>query len=800
MTRRIYALMLTVITMCLLLSCSENREQAEERSGVFAPSHTYTLPDDWCFDALPALSYDTDTDTVTVDIHRDLAPLADGFVPSEYTTATLRSDGTLLGIAGFPAYTASVTAQKSEYPSQLPGGMMQNTYAFSNGAAVVEVLRTEHEVALLLTVYDKNAAPLFSVSPADAFDYDLSRDIGAAERGGAHFYVTDVKRLRRNDGVELSCVLTSEGLAAYTLDGQLAWTLTKGTPTATVVITQTASEMYSSGGTDSGSSDPDALLDTLLVLCEERGAQTLFVVDTTTGTYGDPVTLPASLTENVSGVRMLTGAGYDLYVQNSRGFFGLTFRTTNGVMGAEATLLCDWALSELAPSDIAALAVIDADHFLVSLYDTLADEDFSELYQYVYIRPQDVKHKDEIVLAKLYNDFNLQFAVREFNRNSDTHRIVIRDYTDISDPETRKLHLDTDIAAGDIPDLYLFPGGQEGIFSHEKMLSDYENTGVFCDLTALLKEDSDFAYDALLSVVTKPFQSAGDIQYRFPLSYTLYAYVGHVSDFPQIPTLEEMCAVLDRLPDGVCADRSYASLRRYLIDAALAASYDTVGGICSFDDGRREAVLTALAAWEHAPIFPESDAPLKDLFKDGRLCLYRTQLQSLNALKTLPMELGEDAVLIGAPNGEGTLCAELDVHAYLSVSAASEHKAAAADFLCAYFDVNSAAVPGNCYLTQADLDAYMAYYADQTFIENGDRSGVVHDRFAGEHPGFHYKLTADDRAAFAELLASISHRLYVNPAISDIFWEEYDARGSKSIGEMLAVVQSRCEIYLSERK
>lgn len=794
MKNRIIPLFFAMLLLFLLPSCNETTDTDAVRSGVYAPSLTYALPDGWCFDSIPTLAYDASSDTITVDVHRDLAPLEDGFVPSEYTTATLQPDGTLLGIAGFPAYSASVAMPQSAFPSQLSGGLIQKTYALNGDTAVLETLYTPHAVDLRISLYDQNSSLLCSVSPADAFDYDLTRDIGAMEHGGEHFAVLDVTRLCRNDGVALLCVLTTEGMAAYTLEGQLAWTLTKGTPTAMVVITQTASTMYGGG---EGSHDPDALLDTLLLLCEERGKQTLSVIDTVTGAYGDTVTLPATLTEQTYSVRMLAGVGYDLYVRNNRGLYGLTLKTVDGVMTADTTLLCDWAKSDIAPSDITALSVIDTDHLLLALHD--ADADFSTLSHYVYIKPEDVVQKEEIVLAKLCDVYNLQFAVRDFNRTSDTHRIVIRDYTDIADPETRKLRLDTDIAAGDIPDLYLFPGGQEGIFSNEAMLSSYENTGVFCDLTALLQEDASFAYDELLSVVTTPFQNDAGIQYRFPLSYSIRAYVGHASDFPDIPTVEEICAVLDDLPEGVTADRNYYALHRYLIDAALAASYDEARAVCTFDDGRMEALLTALAAWENAPMFPEDGAPLTELFKAGKLCLYRAALNTPIALKKLPMELGDGAVIIGTPNDDGTLCAELDVYAYLTVSAVSEYKIQAANFLSVYLSVNTNARADNKYFTQADIDAYFDKYADQTFIENGERSGVVHDRYASDYPGIHYKLSEDDCAAYEDFLASVTRRAYVNPAISDIFWEEYSAPGNKSIRDMLDVVQSRCEIYLSER-
>ncbi len=786
---------LVLFCLCLICctSCTQDVPMTETRSLVYTKECDYALPNGWQVQSLPDLSYDAHTDTISVSVYRDLEPLDDGFVPSEYETATLSHDGTLLSLTGHPEY-GTASAAKSDYPPQLAGGIVQRVYPFNDRtvwddcAVTVEHLYTEHDAELRLTLFDANANLLFSVCPADAFDYDLSRDIGAVTVGGDFFSVRDVLLVKRNDGTPIFCVLTTEGIVGYDTAGGILFTASNGNPTALIAIRTDANTG------ERIQNDPNAHFDTVFVLDETRGKQSLSVLDTMTGVLGDTVTLPSALTETTVGLRMYTGAGYDLYVKNMRGLYGVTLSREDAGFTASATMLADWALCDLASSDIDALAVINEDHFLVAMGDSLADENFSTLYRYAYVKPENVVPKQEIIVAKMTDDFNLQYAVRDFNKTSDTHKIVVRDYTEYPDADVRKRALDTDIASGKIPDIYIFPG-----YIEELQIIAYENTGLFCDLTSLLQTTADFPYAELLSHVTKPFQHTDGTQYRFPLAFNLTFTVGHASDFASTPTTEELLTFLESLPAARYATTRLSELRDLLIETALSESFDEERGTCSFDDGRLERVLTVYDALEEHMTYPDEDAPIEDLFKAGVLALYNLPILSAQMRKTLSMQLGEDAIILGAPNDTGDLIADMGVHTFFCVSSASEHPTEVVRFLRLYLAANTDGAPDNLPILEEDIDAFLRYYEDQTFIQNGDQSGVVYDRNAVGMPGFHYKLTKEDGDTFKALCNRVTKRCGVPSPVTELFYEEFYSRENKTYAEMLEIVQSRAEIYLTER-
>ena len=102
-------------------------------------------------------------------------------------------------------------------------------------------------------------------------------------------------------------------------------------------------------------------------------------------------------------------------------------------------------------------------------------------------------------------------------------------------------------------------------------------------------------------------------------------------------------------------------------------------------------------------------------------------------------------------------------------------------------------------LLRSDIDATLAYYADQTYIENGANSGWLHDAQADGKPGLHYKLTEDDGASYRAFLDGIDARVQTDTPAADIFWEEFYDRGTRSWEDVMAAAQSRMKIYLSEQ-
>lgn len=802
MKRLSFLIILSTFCLFLLCACHAETTDSAARSMIYAQEEI-TLPDGWRVTALPKVSYDAHAQTVTVDVYRDLEPLADGFVPSEYTTATFDISGELLSINGyseFAADTASAVQTNSAYPEQHPGAIVQAVYPFDDGTAMTyETLYSDHKAGVWLNLFDENGTLRFTVSPSDCFDYDLSRDIGAAANGGDFFSVTDVLKIRGADGTPVYCVLTTEGLCALYADSRCAWAISDRAPAAVIWVTPDT-------GADAVA---DAGADTVLFLSNAGGKQSLRTVDTTAGTLGEAVSFPEELNTNNGTLTLLTGGGqYPLYVKNRTGLYGMTPTVgEDGTLSMTAVLLADWAACEMASDEINGMAVIDEDTLFLAVSDMYKDNDWASFYRCTYVNPEDVIQNKEIVLAQLQANFNLQFAVRDFNKHSDTHRIVIRDYTQYDDAETQKLRLDTDIAAGNIPDIYIFGGGS-GVYSTDLLIETYASAGALCDLKELFSADPDFGYDNLLSCVTTAFETADGKQYRFPLEYTVSCKVGHSADFPPedgIPTAEEYLAFCKTLLPGQYVATNDKSMRNELLDALIAECYDMESGICTFDDGRMEAFLLELDTVCATLTYPASGtiattADKNDLFRQGTMRVTTASLSSLTTFASLGYKLGEDTVFLGTPNDDGFLTASINAYSSFAVSSVSEYKAEAVKLLGHYLANNSGKGYDIIPFYKSDIDASAAYYAGQTFVVNGTQSGVVHDARAEEMPGFKYKLTDDDVAAYKAFLDSLTRRTPSDTAVSDIFWEEYESRGTKSYREMLDTVQSRAEIYLAEQK
>ena len=67
----------------------------------------------------------------------------------------------------------------------------------------------------------------------------------------------------------------------------------------------------------------------------------------------------------------------------------------------------------------------------------------------------EIVEKQIITLANLSDDWYLQFAVTAFNKQSQTHRIVMTDFMQYGDDQ-RKMKFDTEIASGRVPDIVIY--------------------------------------------------------------------------------------------------------------------------------------------------------------------------------------------------------------------------------------------------------------------------------------------------------------------------------------------------------
>ncbi len=782
-----FLLVLLCIFLCLVSCDTAQNPPPEEQiwSCVYTPTEI-TLPDGWYFDQRAALSYDTLSAILTAEVHYELPPLDEsGFIPFIYGTASFTSDGTLISIQSeneeeAPSYNEKdTTAVKTDLTPMHDGADIWMTKTQSDGTtASVEALYTEYDAGLWVTLTDADGGVLCSVEPAALFGYDISRDIGA-QYGGEIFSVQDIASVTDSSGRTLYCLLTTEGFAAVNTAGQPVW-ISDVRNIRSVIPTE-----------EHG----------MLLLCADRNTQTLTVLDADTGRAQSTVSMDADMQTDGDSVTLFVGGDGTLYAQNRRGIWSLTFTTDDaGKVWADARLLLDFTLSEIAAAEIAAAAALDEKTFyLVMENDTSEEEERSYLYRYDYVLPEDVIVKEEIVLARLGTHLLLEQVVRDFNKSSDTHRIVIRDYTGYTDDESRRLALDTDIVSDDIPDLFLIGSGLSDL------VDVYSDAGVFADLKPIIPD-----YDSLLGCVTAPFETVrsdgSTAQYILPLSYSITTVVGHPEDFGDAVyasvTAEEMLAYYRNVPDGQYILHNCYDLQKYLLWANIDGYYDTNSAVCTFADGDLAGLMDGSQSIYDSAEYLGGDisttADFHDDFRNGTLRLHEVAVSSLPAWVRLNRALG-DFTPIGYPNHEGRHYARIGGRVNVAVSSQTAHTAEITEFLALWFARNTAHPYDRALLYTTDIDAELAQYHDQTFIENGENSGYVHDSFAADRPGLKYKLTDGDADSLRAFLNAIDARVRTDTPAAEIFWEEFSDRGTKDWNTVLEAAQSRCAIYLSEQ-
>ncbi len=784
--KRLTLTLLTVsIASILLSSCNQTPPEPTQddanRSTVFS-TQILTLPDDWNVTNFPALT--CDGDTVSVEVWREIPEDndGDGWPDREYEIAYFSIDGTLLSVG---TADAENTEADEEFSPRRGGRIIDTAKLPSGETLVYETYFTDYEVGCYVHLYDKRDNYQHTVLPAETFGYELHRDINSMS--GEVFSVTKMLSVPGigEDAPARYGILTTEGFAVYDDTGALSFKIDDG-------------------------NTPSAILDTdagLLYLSENRqGTQILKQVDTTVGKLGAEITLPEELTAQTLGTsstKLLAGAGYDLYAYNGRGLYGVNF--IDDALNTESVLVIDWAESNVAPSDIRTVCMIDDKTAAIVTQDMLDLDTGSVLSLHRMIPADEVVPKREIVIATLSEDWMLQFAVRDFNKSSETHRAVIRDYTQYDD-EQMKLTFDTDLAAGNVPDLILM-GTNSNRF--DTMMAMYERAGILADLTPLLQADEDFNYDGLLNYITKPYQYYG-AQYLFPIAPMQNLLYAHAEDFGEgggithdaFLSAMEACAA-----KGQAIGSKYSSPWNIVVSSAMHEQFDEKTAVCSFDDG----VLSALAA--RAGAIPLGNENLPTDIKEGEL--FRTgelRLTSCNGFTSLydyvteRKSLGEDTVVIGYPTEDGVMTMGPDIiWAVMAITEVSDEKAACVDLLQILIDQKREKTYGGSFSSagytfyREDIEEQLAGYEEKTIVVNGRSTKILDDEKAVGEPGVHIKITREDADAFLTLLDSIERRVDDNTPAASIFWNEYWADTSKPFDEVLKIVQSKMSIYLSEQ-
>ena len=474
----------------------------------------------------------------------------------------------------------------------------------------------------------------------------------------------------------------------------------------------------------------------------------------------------------------------------------------------QCTKLLSWLDSDINGNNVAGVAADGEDTVLVLLTDYNRNGGMRYELGVLTKTPADqLPERTILTLGAQYLDDTLQSAVIRFNRNSDTYRITLMDYSSYNTEEDYTAgakQMDRDVIAGNGPDILSLSSGNT---------QKYIAKGALCDMAELMKKDGEISMDDLLSGPLQAFAKDGKI-YGMPFSFgvsTMYASARLVGDRERW-TMAEMADVIGNLDPEVKVAMwttqadfltmiTYQNINRF-VDYGKAS--------CSFNTDEFKALLEAAS---RLPVNSDDMVGTEEemmnygdemqMLQAGDLLLSSSYCSDSYGLKNMyRLYLPENGIIrIGYPTdgGNGAL---LNIYGGLAISSWCKDPDGAWQFVQTMlsdevqedqwsFPVTVKAF--NKVMEEAmKRDSYQDMEGQTVYVDSMGYIGNV-EYHIGE-------LTQEQADAFRDYVNSAAVAGSYDEDIMNIITEEAAAyfAGDKTADEVADLIQNRVTIYLGE--
>jgi len=280
------------------------------------------------------------------------------------------------------------------------------------------------------------------------------------------------------------------------------------------------------------------MTDGTVALAVQQGQNVyLQTIDVDGASWGEIISIPGDLWWLQS---VFSGIGEYLYLYNDRTHL-------NGVLEetGEHIQVFNWVDSNLSSNEITAVMLLPDTRVAATRQLYTSSGTHTELVLLTRITAEELDGKIVFTLATLYFDSEIRHVVEQFNRQSDTHRIDVIDYSTFNtddDPRAGLMRLNTEIITGngpDILDMWLLP------------IQSYASKGVLVDLYPYLDADPEFNRDDLVEGILKASET-NDSLYRIIPSFSMQTMYGNPSVLGSYPgwTMEEFLDVIAANPQA----------------------------------------------------------------------------------------------------------------------------------------------------------------------------------------------------------------------------------------------------------
>lgn len=426
-----------------------------------------------------------------------------------------------------------------------------------------------------------------------------------------------------------------------------------------------------------------------------------------------------------------------------------------------------------------------------------------------------------ITVASAGYTYDLQQQIVDFNLASDEYRIRFVDYTRYNtddDPDAGQTRLGDDILAGNVPDVL--------IADQQFSVSKYVSKGLFADLYTFIDKDESMKREDFLENILAGCEIDGKL-YEIPTNFYIQGLIGPketIDTFRDL-TIREFVDKLSTLPEGVSffldGDVTRADLLQSLFLINYSNFIDRKTGKCSINNDECRALL------EFAKMMPEKSLWDRDgfdfsafdwdaynnQFRDGKAIAQTISIGEFSGIRdySYSYEKNTELDFIGFPAPDRAGMSFTTANLKFLVSAKGAFPDAAWEFVKIFladdyqtnqswgFPVKKAALDAK---KQAMLDQIKENEKNRD--EDGDTTGdgiigvaqetIIDDVY------YRRDVTGEDVETVYGYACTAKKQFVYDTSLFDIINEESSAyfAGTKSLDEILPLMESRITIFLSE--
>lgn len=373
---------------------------------------------------------------------------------------------------------------------------------------------------------------------------------------------------------------------------------------------------------------------------------------------------------------------YDIYYDYNGNIYGYKFDTDT------KDKVIDWIECDINSNNINSYSILPDGRVIAfeSSYDDQAQKNNMQLIVMTRVDAASVVNKTVLTFACMYLDWNMRDAIVKFNRASNTHRIVVRDYSEYNTDDDYNAgiqKLNTEMLSGKLPDMI-------DINTYNMPVEQYAAKGFLTDLYELIDADPDLSRESFVQPVIKALESADGKLYQLPSTFAVSTAIAldKVAGDYDTWNLAAVKDAMTKLQDGASVFdvyRTKSDILQTCISRNIDAFVDWENGSAHFDSDEFKALLEFANQfpetydWENAT--DEENDSAQNRMNSGKQLMTDMYVSSFEDMLYQLTGYNGGVKFVGYPSEDGTSNHTFQIGGSIAISSTCADKTAAWNFM-----------------------------------------------------------------------------------------------------------------------